>query len=46
MLTDRRRHEAAELLRSAERDATPTVPPSEAHPGSDGLALEPAAARG
>ncbi|MER8038187.1 2-keto-4-pentenoate hydratase [Streptomyces hydrogenans] len=35
MLTDRQRHEAAELLRSAERDVTPIAPPSEAYPGID-----------
>ncbi|MFK3729028.1 2-keto-4-pentenoate hydratase [Streptomyces sp. NPDC088090] len=35
MLTDRQRHEAAELLRSAERDVTPIAPLSEAYPGID-----------
>ncbi|MFF2777285.1 2-keto-4-pentenoate hydratase [Streptomyces sp. NPDC058052] len=35
MLTDRRRHEAAELLRSAERGVSPIAPLSEAYPGID-----------
>lgn len=35
MLTDRRRHEAAELLRSAELGVSPIAPLSEAYPGID-----------
>ncbi|MFE6224941.1 2-keto-4-pentenoate hydratase [Streptomyces sp. NPDC057854] len=35
MLTDRQRHEAAELLRSAELGVTPVAPLSEAYPGID-----------
>ncbi|MFD4370311.1 2-keto-4-pentenoate hydratase [Streptomyces sp. NPDC058486] len=35
MLTDRQRHEAAELLRSAELAVTPIAPLSEAYPGID-----------
>ncbi|MFD3536225.1 2-keto-4-pentenoate hydratase [Streptomyces sp. NPDC058664] len=35
MLTDRQRHEAAELLRSAEHDVRPIAPLTEAFPGID-----------
>ncbi|MEU2508337.1 2-keto-4-pentenoate hydratase [Streptomyces sp. NPDC007863] len=35
MLTDRQRHEAAELLRSAEHGVVPIAPLSEAYPGID-----------
>ncbi|GGY59263.1 2-keto-4-pentenoate hydratase [Streptomyces omiyaensis] len=35
MLTDRQRHEAAELLRSAELGVSPIAPLSEAYPGID-----------